>query len=84
MSSNTTLAMNVAALVSGGKDSCYAILESIANGHAVTVLVNIQPPDCAKEYSLLQFIHASPVILTSTASCSRPLPTKELDILQRH
>lgn len=35
--------MKVAALISGGKDSVYSIMQCIKNGHQVVVLVNLTP-----------------------------------------
>ncbi|VDN21146.1 unnamed protein product [Dibothriocephalus latus] len=37
--------MKLAALVSGGKDSCFAICESIVHGHEIVALVNLKPCD---------------------------------------
>eukprot|EP00899_Mesostigma_viride_P006604 jgi/Mesvir1/15945/Mv08264-RA.1 len=39
--------MKVVALVSGGKDSCYNILQCEAYGHEVVALANLLPPDAA-------------------------------------
>ncbi|KAH3756592.1 protein E01A2.5 [Pelomyxa schiedti] len=36
--------MKVAALVSGGKDSIYSMMQCVAHGHTISVLVNLQPP----------------------------------------
>ncbi|KAH9280693.1 Diphthine--ammonia ligase [Echinococcus granulosus] len=41
--------MRVAALVSGGKDSIFSILESISQNHEVVALVNMQPPGAEKD-----------------------------------
>lgn len=35
--------MKVAALLSGGKDSCYNMLECVRHGHEITCLVNLLP-----------------------------------------
>lgn len=35
--------MKVAALISGGKDSCYNMMYCIANGHEIIALANLQP-----------------------------------------
>ncbi|KAL8942058.1 MAG: hypothetical protein Q9216_001870 [Gyalolechia sp. 2 TL-2023] len=40
--------LNVIALISGGKDSFFSLLHCIANGHRVTALVNLYPPDTGK------------------------------------
>ncbi|KAI0136622.1 hypothetical protein BJ170DRAFT_21402 [Xylariales sp. AK1849] len=40
-----TDALNVIALVSGGKDSFFSVLHCLANGHYVVALANLHPPD---------------------------------------
>ncbi|GAU13672.1 hypothetical protein TSUD_347760 [Trifolium subterraneum] len=37
--------MKVVALVSGGKDSCYAMMKSIHYGHQIVALANLMPAD---------------------------------------
>ncbi|KAF5289904.1 hypothetical protein FQR65_LT11715 [Abscondita terminalis] len=37
--------MKVVALISGGKDSCYNIMQCIAAGHEVIALANLRPPN---------------------------------------
>uniref|UniRef100_A0A0X3PSF6 Diphthine--ammonia ligase n=1 Tax=Schistocephalus solidus TaxID=70667 RepID=A0A0X3PSF6_SCHSO len=44
--------MKLAALVSGGKDSCFAICESIVHGHEIVALVNLKP--CTIEASQVE------------------------------
>ena len=36
---------NVVALISGGKDSCYSMLQCIAAGHKIVALANLRPKD---------------------------------------
>lgn len=36
--------MKVVALVSGGKDSCYAMMEAVRFGHEVVCLAHLTPP----------------------------------------
>lgn len=43
MSSKRT--MRVIALVSGGKDSCYNMVQCVAEGHKIVALANLRPPD---------------------------------------
>lgn len=43
MSSKRT--MRVIALVSGGKDSCYNMVQCVAEGHEIVALANLRPPD---------------------------------------
>ena len=38
------MALNVVALVSGGKDSFFSILHCLASGHQVVALANLHPP----------------------------------------
>ncbi|XP_006087557.1 PREDICTED: diphthine--ammonia ligase isoform X2 [Myotis davidii] len=37
--------MRVAALISGGKDSCYNMMQCIAAGHQIVALANLRPPE---------------------------------------
>ncbi|KAJ0013257.1 hypothetical protein Pint_20381 [Pistacia integerrima] len=37
--------MKVVALVSGGKDSCYAMMKCIEYGHEIVALANLLPSD---------------------------------------
>ena len=39
------VAHRVLALVSGGKDSCFSMLECVAAGHTVVALANLKPHD---------------------------------------
>lgn len=41
--------MKVVALVSGGKDSCYAMMKCIHYGHQIVALANLLPADDAKD-----------------------------------
>ncbi len=36
--------MRVVALVSGGKDSCYAMMKCVGHGHEIVALANLHPP----------------------------------------
>ena len=36
--------MKVIGLVSGGKDSCYNMMECVKYGHQIIVLANLMPP----------------------------------------
>jgi ABC transporter with metal-binding/Fe-S-binding domain ATP-binding protein len=80
--------MKLAALVSGGKDSSYAIYKALQEGHFVTDLVTIKP---ANEDSYM--FHSANIHLTSLISeaCGIPLTSqvssgekeKELDDLKK-
>jgi diphthine-ammonia ligase len=40
----------VIGLVSGGKDSCFNLMHTIANGHEVVALATLTPPDGTGAY----------------------------------
>lgn len=44
--------MKVVALISGGKDSCYNLMQCISAGHSVEALANLCPRDVGK-YKLI-------------------------------
>lgn len=50
--------MRVVALISGGKDSCYNMMQCVAEGHEIVGLANLHPKDKGKKrnlfFSLLQ------------------------------
>jgi diphthine-ammonia ligase len=80
--------MKLAALISGGKDSCFAIHKALQEGHVVTDLVTIKP---ANDDSYM--FHSANIHLTSfiSESCGIPLTSqissgekeKELDDLKK-
>jgi ABC transporter with metal-binding/Fe-S-binding domain ATP-binding protein len=80
--------MNLAALISGGKDSCFAIYKALQEGHIITDLVTIKP---ANEDSYM--FHSANIHLTGLISeaCGIPLTSqissgekeKELDDLKK-
>lgn len=37
--------MRVVALVSGGKDSCYNMMQCVSEGHQIVALANLHPKD---------------------------------------
>lgn len=37
--------MRVVAMVSGGKDSCYNMMQCVAEGHEIVALANLHPKD---------------------------------------
>ncbi|XP_073465984.1 diphthine--ammonia ligase isoform X1 [Aquarana catesbeiana] len=39
--------MKVVALISGGKDSCYNMMQCVMAGHQIVALANLKPPDSA-------------------------------------
>jgi len=45
--------MRVVALISGGKDSCYNMVQCVAAGHEIVALANLRPEN--KGMFLLQF-----------------------------
>ena len=40
--------LKVVALVSGGKDSCYSMLQCVSAGHEIVALANLRPKDVSK------------------------------------
>lgn len=42
--------MKVVALVSGGKDSCYNMMQCVAAGHEIVALGNLAPYNQGREY----------------------------------
>jgi diphthine-ammonia ligase len=49
----------VIGLVSGGKDSCFNLMHSIANGHEIVALANLKPEAGVGEFTH-QFTHRDP------------------------
>lgn len=41
--------MRVVAMVSGGKDSCYNMMQCVAEGHEIVALANLHPKDRGKQ-----------------------------------
>lgn len=69
--------MDVVALVSGGKDSCYSILKCHQHGHKVIALAHILPPESTPEPDshMYQSV-ASSAVSTLAEALSIPLLTK--------
>ncbi|KAI4167563.1 MAG: hypothetical protein LQ343_007102 [Gyalolechia ehrenbergii] len=44
--------LNVIAFISGGKDSFFSLLHCIANGHRITALANLYPPNIGEQAEL--------------------------------
>ncbi|KAI9485802.1 MAG: ATP binding domain 4-like protein [Benjaminiella poitrasii] len=49
--------MKVVALVSGGKDSCYNMMQCVANGHEIVALANLKPPSQSGKDELDSFMY---------------------------
>ena len=47
--------LKVVALVSGGKDSCYSMLQCVAAGHEIVALANLRPHDQSSKFFILEF-----------------------------
>lgn len=49
--------MRVVALISGGKDSCYNMMQCIAAGHDIVALANLKPQSKGKYFifKLIEF-----------------------------
>ena len=41
--------LKVVALVSGGKDSCYSMLQCVSAGHQIVALANLRPKDVSSK-----------------------------------
>lgn len=80
--------MKLAALISGGKDSCFAIYRALQEGHEVTNLITIKPENMDSYMFHSANIHLTQLI---SESCGIPLlvmestgeKEKELDDLKR-
>jgi diphthine-ammonia ligase len=48
--------MRVVALVSGGKDSCYNMVQCVAAGHEIVALANLQPENKGTFFSTVYYI----------------------------
>lgn len=51
--------VHVVALVSGGKDSTFNVIECIRNGHEVIALANLYPPNSEQEGEIDSFMYQS-------------------------
>ncbi|KAL1654783.1 hypothetical protein SLS61_002532 [Didymella pomorum] len=51
------MALNVIALVSGGKDSFFSILHCIANGHTIVALANLHPAPTAPDEDINSYMY---------------------------
>jgi diphthine-ammonia ligase len=70
--------MNVVALVSGGKDSCYSILKCLSHGHNVIALAHISPPHGIPEPDSFMYQSiASSAIPALASSLNLPLYTRQ-------
>ncbi|KAI8365387.1 uncharacterized protein BYT42DRAFT_589729 [Radiomyces spectabilis] len=49
--------MKIVALVSGGKDSCYNMMQCVANGHEIVALANLKPPAQSGKDELDSFMY---------------------------
>ncbi|MEQ2289511.1 hypothetical protein AMECASPLE_033783, partial [Ameca splendens] len=47
--------MKVVALISGGKDSCYNMMQCVAAGHRIVALANLRPAHTGEENALMWF-----------------------------
>lgn len=61
--------MRFVALVSGGKDSIYSILESVKNGHQLVACVHLGAPESNEEESYMYQTAASEVVRTLVEGC---------------
>jgi diphthine-ammonia ligase len=61
--------MRFVALVSGGKDSIYSILEAVRNGHEFVACLHIGAPESSEEESYMYQTAASEVVRTLVEDC---------------
>lgn len=62
--------MKVVALVSGGKDSCYAMMQCIRYGHEIVALANLLPvDDSVDELDSYMYQTVGHQIVVSYAKC---------------
>ncbi|XP_004493205.1 diphthine--ammonia ligase isoform X2 [Cicer arietinum] len=78
--------MKVVALVSGGKDSCYAMMKSIHYGHQIVALANLMPvDDSVDELDSYMYQTVGHQIITSYAECmGLPLFRRRIQGSSRH
>lgn len=49
--------MRVVGLISGGKDSCYNLIQCVAAGHTIEALANLAPKNAGKKKIKLLLIY---------------------------
>ncbi|CAL5193147.1 unnamed protein product [Lathyrus oleraceus] len=78
--------MKVVALVSGGKDSCYAMMKSIQYGHQIVALANLMPvDDSVDELDSYMFQTVGHQIIINYAECmGLPLFRRRIQGSSRH
>ncbi|CAK8542882.1 unnamed protein product [Lathyrus sativus] len=78
--------MKVVALVSGGKDSCYAMMKSIHYGHQIVALANLMPvDDSVDELDSYMFQTVGHQIIINYAECmGLPLFRRRIQGSSRH
>ncbi|CAI8613653.1 unnamed protein product [Vicia faba] len=78
--------MKVVALVSGGKDSCYAMMKSIHYGHEIVALANLMPvDDSVDELDSYMFQTVGHQIIINYAECmGLPLFRRRIQGSSRH
>lgn len=78
--------MKVVALVSGGKDSCYAMIKCIQYGHQVVALANLRPADdSVDDLDSYMYQTVGHQIIVSYAECmGLPLFRRRIEGSSRH
>ncbi|PUU75293.1 hypothetical protein B9Z19DRAFT_1110140, partial [Tuber borchii] len=64
---NQASPMEVIALISGGKDSFFSLLHTIANGHKIVALANLHPPTTASDFITTHLPSTTPSALLPSA-----------------
>jgi len=54
--------MRVVALISGGKDSCFNMMQCVAAGHEIVALANLQPEGDKGKYIQLLRVFSEPSV----------------------
>src|SRR5262245_44459426 len=63
------LSMKVVALVSGGKDSCIAMLECVRFGHQIAAIATLRPPESINEADSFMFQTVATEAVQAIAEC---------------
>lgn len=58
-----SIKMRVVAMVSGGKDSCYNMMQCVAEGHEIVALANLHPKDRGMyNFQLIKYVSTTVLI----------------------
>ncbi|KAJ9088841.1 diphthine--ammonia ligase [Entomophthora muscae] len=74
--------MKVVALISGGKDSCFNMMECVKNGHEIVALANLHPPESSDKHEMDSYMYQTvghDVILSYADCMGLPLFRQAID-----